>query len=78
MTIDFTGTAAPELASCLSAYLFCLSVVNRANSPRGREGKARPAATAVSGGLPAQWTGNRFVPGSPFWYAVFTRNKGLP
>ncbi|MDS0790931.1 hypothetical protein NUV26_02105 [Burkholderia pseudomultivorans] len=77
MTIDFTGTAAPELASCLSAYLFCLLVVNRAESRRGRESRARSAATAVPDGLPTQWTDTRFGPESLFGHAVSTKYKGL-
>ncbi|KGC07252.1 hypothetical protein DM81_4226 [Burkholderia multivorans] len=50
MTIDFTGTAPPELASCLSAYLFYLSGMNRATLPRVPRGVRRPRAEALSRG----------------------------
>ncbi|MBU9398518.1 hypothetical protein KTE13_02100 [Burkholderia multivorans] len=54
MTIDFTGTAPPELASCLSTYLFHLSGMNRATAARMPGGARRPRAEALSRGPAAR------------------------
>ncbi|ABB06618.1 hypothetical protein Bcep18194_C7574 [Burkholderia lata] len=50
MSNDFTGTAAQQLASCLSAYLFCLSGSASGGRWRGRRPGASPGAGAISGG----------------------------
>ncbi|WP_322024815.1 hypothetical protein [Burkholderia sp. BCC1977] len=75
---DFTGTAAAELASCLSAYLFCLSVMNHAETGSDLRPGARPRASAISGGRSGHRQGGPHAGSKLAGHAASSKFKGLP
>ncbi|WP_196755193.1 hypothetical protein [Burkholderia multivorans] len=78
MTIDFTGTAQPELASCLSTYLFYLSGMNRATAVRVPTGARRLRVEALSRGAAACAARLRRARRTCTARAFPLKTKGLP
>ncbi|WP_208457862.1 hypothetical protein [Burkholderia lata] len=78
MSNDFTGTAAQQLASCLSAYLFCLSGSASGDRWRCRRFGARPGAGAISSGRSRDPSDEWRHAERPGRHAISMNFKGFP